>query len=181
LCACIFDGVKAIPELLLGLIDGTQRKGIPNHAGRRSHVTADCVIGPRSRSDKLHKRFFPRADMGNEEARPSRRPIPINGFHQFGILGKCAPDLASASGDRPLHHLRAGKQIAAEPIYVCRTDPIPLPVVQHVKVGDRHISAEEPLDHILVLVFSPYGVHRHLKRFAPVDEGLELTKWAVLA
>jgi hypothetical protein len=61
-----------------------------------------------------------------------------------------------------------------------RTDPIPLPVVQHVKVTNSDIASKKSLDHILVLVIPPYGVQGHMERFVSVDVGLEIAEQSVL-
>lgn len=123
---------------------------------------------------------FPRADVRNKKARSGRRPFFFDGFYQIGVLGKRTPNLPSGSGDRSLHHLRTGKQISTESVDERRTDPIPLPVVQHVKVFKSDIATEKPLDHILVLVVPLYGVQGYLERFVSVDVGLKLAEKSVL-
>jgi hypothetical protein len=38
-----------------------------------------------------------------------------------------------------------------------------------VKVLNRDVTAEKPLDHILILVISPYGIYGYLERFDSVE------------
>jgi hypothetical protein len=57
-----------------------------------------------------------------------------------------------------LHHFRTWKQIPAEAEDDCRTNLVDLPMVQDVKVFNRDVTAEKPLEHILILVISPYGI-----------------------
>ena len=79
LSAGLFYCGKAVLEPLPGFIDGTYREWIPDYAGRRSHVTADGVVGSCSRSDKFHKGLFARADVGNKDVHEycRREHIPI--------------------------------------------------------------------------------------------------------
>ncbi len=53
---------------------------------------------------------------------------------------------------------------------------VALAMVQDVKVFNRDVTAEKTLDHILILVISPYAIYGHLERIGSIEIGLKPAK-----
>jgi len=95
----ISHSIEAVPKMFFRFLKGFHSKWIPDHAGRRSHMPADGEIRSCSDSDEFHKRFFSRADVGNEDTQPGPVRFFIDGFDQIAVLDKGAPYFTRASGD----------------------------------------------------------------------------------
>ena len=91
--------IETVPKPFFRFLKGAHSKWIPDHAGRHSHMPADGKTRSCSDSDEFHKRFFTRADVGNEDTQPGPVRFFIDGFDQIAVLDKGAPYFTRASGD----------------------------------------------------------------------------------
>ncbi len=144
--------------------DSTNRKGIPNHRVRRTHVPAYRELRPGPRCEKLDERLFARADVGDEDPCPSLIRLTVDSLDQLQVLRQRTPDSAGSSGDGALQELRPGEVIPTEAIDEHRSNSTHVVLAEDVKVFHLEIATEEPLDDVLILVIPPETTYKGTSR-----------------